>query len=94
MTAFGRRPSWKGGVELEGLTEITGYGELIKCEQEKPIGSKAYESGPCLLAKEISFFITNLSVTEDCRVVKARRSCIECKCNKGPVEVYWKPRIV
>ena len=43
---------------------------------------------------EISFFITKRTETEDCRAVKMRRPCIECKCNKGPVEVFWKFRDV
>ncbi len=79
---------------MEGLTQVTGYGELILCEQEKPKGSKSYDSGPCKLATEISFFITKRTETEDCRAVKMRRPCIECKCNKGPVEVFWKFRDV
>ncbi|NSW93047.1 MAG: hypothetical protein HPY74_20805 [Firmicutes bacterium] len=77
---------------MEGLSQVWGYGELIKCEQEKPKGANAYDSGPCKLTDEISFFIIKLTETEDCRVVKMRKQCLECSCNKGPVEVYWKPR--
>lgn len=76
---------------MNGLRQVTGYGELILCEQEKPIGSSVYDSGPCKLTTEISFFTTKLTAKEDCRVVMMRKPCIECFCNKGPVEVYWKP---
>lgn len=77
---------------MEGLRQVTGYGELVLCSQAKPKGSAPYDSGPCKLAEVITFFITNLTETEDCRVVMARKQCFECSCNKGPVEVYWKPR--
>lgn len=77
---------------MDELQQVLGYGELVLCEQEKTNGSNAYDSGPCELAEKIGFFITKLTDTEDCRVVKMRRPCIECLCNKGPVEVYWKPR--
>lgn len=81
---------------MKGLTQVTGYGELVRCEQEKAKGSKSYDSGPCKLAEETTFFTTKLTETEDCRVVMARKQCFECSCNKGPVkvyfEVYWKPR--
>lgn len=90
--AFGRRP--EGGVGVKGLTQVTGYGELVRCEQEKAKGLSVYDRGPCKLAEETTFFTTKLTETEDCRVVMMRRPCIECKCNKGPVEVFWKFRDV
>lgn len=77
---------------MEGLSQVLAYGEFIKCEQEKPKGSNIFDGGPCKLADEINFFITKRTKTEDCRVVKMDRPCIACPCNKGPVEVYWKPR--
>lgn len=77
---------------MEGLTRVTGYGDFIMCEQKKRKGSNIFDGGPCKLAEVITFFITNLTETEDCRVVMMRKKCIGCPCNKGPVEVYWKPR--
>lgn len=77
---------------MEELSQVLGYGELILCEQEKPKGSNWYDRGPCEIAQEKDFFATKMTETEDCHVIKMESRCIECPCNKGPVDVYWKPR--
>ena len=79
----------EGGGSLEGLNTVYGYGELILCEQEKQV-EKWYDSAPCEIAKEKDFFTISMTKSKDCRVVKMRKKCIECKYNKGPVEVFWK----
>lgn len=79
---------------MEGLSQVTGYGELILCNQNKPEGSELYDTGPCKLIKETTFFTTKLTRTESCHVIMMRKQCIDCQCNKGPVEVFWKFRDV
>lgn len=72
------------------MTQLTGYGLVLKCVQRVPSGEDPFYFEGCFLVRKNRLFQLPDEENNISTIIKANSRCNDCHCNQGPVNIFWE----